>query len=323
MEPLISVIIPVYNVEKYLNKCITSVVEQTYKNLEIIIVDDGSTDQSPEICDEWKKRDSRIQVVHSSNGGAGKARNTALDMATGDYVTFVDSDDYIAPQMYQVLLEQFYDGIGIVECNYSMVYDDSEEFKEERKIYKIHTYSAMEAMYENINDHIFRQLIWNKMYRKDVIKGIYFPTGKKIDDEFWTYQAIGNASKLIYMDQKLYAYRQQEQSVMHLLDAKKRLEALKAKEERHKYICEFMPQLKTESLNNLWFTCIYQGQRVLKDKNKENLKRVYPQIKRFIKKYPQTNLKDITDKKQKIWIIFAKISFCGTCKIRNLLKIGL
>ena len=104
MEPLISVIIPVYNVEKYLNKCITSVVEQTYKNLEIIIVDDGSTDQSPEICDEWKKRDSRIQVVHSSNGGAGKARNTALDMATGDYVTFVDSDDYIAPQMYQVLL---------------------------------------------------------------------------------------------------------------------------------------------------------------------------------------------------------------------------
>ncbi|MFR5743971.1 MAG: glycosyltransferase [Anaerostipes hadrus] len=323
MEPLISVIIPVYNVEKYLNKCITSVVEQTYKNLEIIIVDDGSTDQSPEICDEWKKRDSRIQVVHSSNGGAGKARNTALDIATGDYVTFVDSDDYIAPQMYQVLLEQFYDGIGIVECNYSMVYDDSEEFKEKRKIYKIHTYSAVEAMHENINDHIFRQLIWNKMYRKDVIKGIYFPTGKKIDDEFWTYQAIGNASKLIYMDQKLYAYRQQEQSVMHLLDAKKRLEALKAKEERHIYICEFMPQLKTESLNNLWFTCIYQGQRVLKDKNKENLKSVYPQIKRFIKKYPQTNLKDITDKKQKIWIIFAKISFCGTCKIRNLLKIGL
>lgn len=323
MEPLISVIIPVYNVEKYLNKCITSVVEQTYKNLEIIIVDDGSTDQSPEICDEWKKRDSRIQVVHSSNGGAGKARNTALDIATGDYVTFVDSDDYIAPQMYQVLLEQFYDGIGIVECNYSMVYDDSEEFKEKRKIYKIHTYSAVEAMHENINDHIFRQLIWNKMYRKDVIKGIYFPTGKRIDDEFWTYQAIGNASKLIYMDQKLYAYRQQEQSVMHLLDAKKRLEALKAKEERHIYICEFMPQLKTESLNNLWFTCIYQGQRVLKDKNKENLKSVYPQIKRFIKKYPQTNLKDITDKKQKIWIIFAKISFCGTCKIRNLLKIGL
>lgn len=229
MEPLISVIIPVYNVEKYLNKCITSVVEQTYKNLEIIIVDDGSTDQSPEICDEWKKRDSRIQVVHSSNGGAGKARNTALDMATGDYVTFVDSDDYIAPQMYQVLLEQFYDGIGIVECNYSMVYDDSEKFKEERKIYKIHTYSAMQAMHENINDHIFRQLIWNKMYRKDVIKGIYFPTGNKIDDEFWTYQAIGNASKLIYIDQKLYAYRQQEQSVMHLLDAKKRLEALKAK----------------------------------------------------------------------------------------------
>lgn len=322
MEPLISVIIPVYNVEKYLNKCITSVVEQTYKNLEIIIVDDGSTDQSPEICDEWKKRDSRIQVVHSSNGGAGKARNTALDMATGDYVTFVDSDDYIAPQMYQVLLEQFYDGIGIVECNYSMVYDDSEKFKEERKIYKIHTYSAMQAMHENINDHIFRQLIWNKMYRKDVIKGIYFPTGNKIDDEFWTYKQL-KCTKLIYIDQKLYAYRQQEQSVMHLLDAKKRLEALKAKEERHKYICEFMPQLKVESLNNLWFTCIYQGQRVLKDKNKENLKSVYPQIKSFTKNIHKLILKDITDKKQKIWIIFAKISFCGTCKIRNLLKIGL
>ena len=138
-NPLVTIATSMYNVEEYVVQNIESLLAQTYKNLEIIIVDDGSTDQSPEICDEWKKRDSRIQVVHSSNGGAGKARNTALDMATGDYVTFVDSDDYIAPQMYQVLLEQFYDGIGIVECNYSMVYDDSEKFKEERKIYKIHT----------------------------------------------------------------------------------------------------------------------------------------------------------------------------------------
>ena len=239
---LVSVIIPVHNTAPYLHKCVESVRNQSLKEIEIILVENMSIDNSAEICDEYAKIDSRIKVIHLPIAGLCIARNAGIDAATAPYIGFVDSDDYIAPQMYQVLLEQFYDGIGIVECNYSMVYDDSEKFKEERKIYKIHTYSAMQAMHENINDHIFRQLIWNKMYRKDVIKGIYFPTGNKIDDEFWTYQAIGNASKLIYIDQKLYAYRQQEQSVMHLLDAKKRLEALKAKEERHKYISEFRPQ---------------------------------------------------------------------------------
>lgn len=104
-QPKVSVIIPVYNVEKYLNRCIGSIVNQTYKNLEIILIDDGSPDNCPQMCDEWASKDSRIKVIHKENAGAGLARNTGLEYATGDYVTFVDSDDYIAPETVEKCIE--------------------------------------------------------------------------------------------------------------------------------------------------------------------------------------------------------------------------
>ena len=105
MNPLISVIVPIYNRELYLEKCIESIVSQTYSNLEIILVDDGSPDNCPAICDEWAKKDSRIKVVHKENGGVASARNAGLSAATGDYVAFVDGDDFIAPEMYSVLTQ--------------------------------------------------------------------------------------------------------------------------------------------------------------------------------------------------------------------------
>ena len=100
--PLISVIVPVYNTAKYLDKCITSIINQTYANLEIILVDDGSTDDSPAMCDMWTEKDSRIKVIHKQNGGASSARNAGLDIMSGELVGFIDSDDYIAPDMYEV-----------------------------------------------------------------------------------------------------------------------------------------------------------------------------------------------------------------------------
>ena len=122
---MISVIVPIYNVEKYVNKCVGSIVNQTYTNLEIILVDDGSPDRCPEICDEWAKKDSRIKVIHKKNGGLSDARNAGMKIASGDYIAFVDSDDWIAPEMYERLLMAIKnDNSDIAACAVKMVWED-------------------------------------------------------------------------------------------------------------------------------------------------------------------------------------------------------
>ena len=215
MDKLVSVIVPVYKTERFLDHCIQSVVNQTYRALEIILIDDGSPDQCPEICDLWKEKDERIKVFHQTNAGGGAARNLALDKAKGEFVIFIDSDDYIAPCMIDFLYKQFQEEIDIVECGYCITEDEDVKFDGENESYAWELFNAEEAICENIKDRIFRQLIWNKMYRKRVIKDIRFPEQKSIDDEFWTYRVLGNARKLLYTNKVLYAYRQQENSVMH------------------------------------------------------------------------------------------------------------
>ena len=226
---LISVIIPVYNVEAYLDTCISSIVNQTYTNLEIIIVDDGSQDLSPQICDKWSRKDERIKVIHQANRGSGFARNYALKISTGEYIAFVDSDDYIAPTMFEYLLSFFSSEIDIVECEYCTVENDNAEFSDITFENEILFFSTQEAMREHIQDHYFKQVIWNKLYRKEIIYNIFFPVDKKIDDEFWTYKVIGNAEGLIHTTMCLYAYRQQSNSIMHSLSNDRRMEAIEAK----------------------------------------------------------------------------------------------
>ena len=175
--PLISVIVPVYKVEAYLDKCVSSVAEQTYNNLEIILVDDGSPDNSPAMCDAWAEKDNRIRVIHQKNAGSGASRNAALDIAQGEFIAFVDSDDYIAPDMYAHLFSLLEQGADIAECGYINVTDDAAVFQE--RGFNAQKYTAEEAMHLHIQDTAFRQLIWNKLYRREVIGGIHFPKGKK------------------------------------------------------------------------------------------------------------------------------------------------
>lgn len=319
MNELVSVIVPVYKTEKYLNHCINSIVGQTYNNLEIILVDDGSPDRCPAICDLWKEKDERIKVFHQVNAGGGQARNLALDKSKGKFVIFVDSDDYIAPFMIEFLYKQFQDDVDIVECGYCITYNDNAEFDGESEGYRWESFGAEEAVSENIKDRIFRQIIWNKMYRKSVIGDVRFPVRKNIDDEFWTYQVLGNAEEVIYTNKVLYAYRQQENSVMHSLNAVQRFQALEAKLQRHEYICKYMPVLKKESICNIWVTCLYQGQLLLINSNKD----IWKELTEILKKYPIRNYLNSMSGKEKIWMSLADKSFYWTCYIRNLFKIGL
>ena len=157
------------------------------------------------------------------------------------------------------------------------------------------------------------------MYRKSVVGNVRFPVYKNIDDEFWTYQVLGNARKVIYTNKVLYAYRQQENSVMHSLNAVQRFQALEAKLQRHEYICKYMPVLKKESICNIWVTCLYQGQLLLINSNKD----IWKELTEILKKYPIRNYLNSMSGKEKIWMSLADKSFYWTCYIRNLFKIGL
>ena len=320
---LISVIVPVYNVEKYLNKCVDSIINQTYKNLEIILVNDGSKDKSGLLCDYYKDKDSRVKVIHQKNKGGGAARNIALDLAKGVFITFVDSDDYISPQMYEYLYNQFEDDIDLVECEYINVEDDFYSFNLNEKECKKLKYTSQEAMKEHILDSNFKQSIVNKMYRKEVIGDIRLPVGKKIDDEYFMYHIIGNCKCLLHTNPILYAYRQQNLSVMHSMGAINRLQGIEAKYYRHQYICEYYPDLESASLVNLWQTCLYLGQLLQREIGTKESKKYMTDIKKVLLKFPIKNqYNNQLSMKQKIWFTLTKFSYEKTCMIRNCLKIG-
>ena len=178
---LISVIVPIYKVEKYLHKCIDSILAQTYTNLEIILVDDGSPDNCGKICDEYAAKDSRIKVIHQPNGGLSAARNAGLDIATGDYIGFVDSDDYIAPDMYEKLYN------ALVKNDADMAICDYQRFGNELPYDEMslttEVITGLQAM-EKQNTVINCSFVvaWSKLYKSFIFSNVRFPVGKINED---------------------------------------------------------------------------------------------------------------------------------------------
>ncbi len=212
---LISIIVPVYKVEPYLDKCVSSIVDQTYKNLEIILVDDGSPDNCPAMCDEWTKKDSRIKVIHKQNGGLSDARNAGMSIATGEFIGFVDSDDLIdkgfTEQLYNALKET---GADISACDFREFHDDTEVSVSVNKTAQVEVSTCEEAIEDIQHNRRFRAVVWNKLYTRKILSGESFETGRKHEDEFFTYRLYDKASGLAYIDVPLYSYRQRPGSIM-------------------------------------------------------------------------------------------------------------
>lgn len=322
-DELISVIVPVYNVEKYLNRCIESIINQTYKNLEIILVDDGSPDNCPAMCDEWGKKDNRIKVIHQKNAGAGAARNVGLDLANGDFIGVIDSDDYIDIHMYEHLIDLFEDDVDITECDYTYVNDTNFEF-DFRLDFKKSKVSSQEAMKLNIQDKKFKQIAPIKLFRKSVLKDIRYPIGNLIDDEFFTYKAIGNSRNLVCSDLILYAYLQNEHSVMHEKFDLRRLEAIKAQVEKQHYLQEKFPDLLIENKIRIWSLGMYSCQMILKYGSHEDICKTFKYVKQIFRDIPlQINEIKMIKNSLKYFIVPAKYLLKLTCKIRNIIGIGL
>jgi hypothetical protein len=206
----------------------------------------------------------------------------------------------------------------IAECGYVEAAGDDAVFTCE---YETHSYTVQEAMAEHIQDHVFRQLIWNKLYRRKVVDDVRFPTNKKIDDEFFTYQVLGNANTLIHSTKICYAYRQQPESVMHSMPISKRIQAVEAKTQRHAYIKTYFPELGNLSARNLWFTCIYQGQLAMRESDNDTTKDIMEYLKTVLRNNPVSVVG--CSAKERVWLVMASINIYLTCGVRNLVKIGM
>lgn len=299
--PLISVIVPVYRVEQYLDKCVSSILSQTYDNLELILVDDGSPDRSGEICDRWAEADSRVRVIHQKNAGGGAARNAGLDAAGGEFISMIDSDDYIHPNMYRHLYDLMRDGVDIAECVIAQTEDDSLQMDDGSEA-KITVFSCEEAMALHIRDELFCQTPPNKLYRRSAIGDVRFFVGTMIDDEFFTYRVIGNAQKLAHSTARMYAYRQQPGSVMHRKNPLKKLEGLRAKKRRLSYLRERLPKLVDPAKVELMLACIYGMQTILRDLEGDAREEAAQEIRDLIRDLQPINLDCADSAKQKLLI---------------------
>ena len=212
----ISIIAPVYQVEKYIGQCIESVINQTFKNFELILIDDGSKDKSGNICDEYAKRDKRIHVVHTENKGAASARNRGLDLATGKYIAFVDGDDYLAENMldklYKVITQENCD---VVVCDFLNLHaNPDKDFSLQLSDSKVSGREILSHLKNQKNYGVWT-IVWNKLYKKEILKALRFPEGKYFEDEIFSDQLYLRCNEVQVISDVLYYHRVLETSTMN------------------------------------------------------------------------------------------------------------
>ena len=268
MNQTISVIVPVYNVEAYLPQCVDSILHQDYPDLEVILIDDGSTDHSGEICDRYAAADSRIRVIHQKNGGAAAAKNAGLRIAAGEYLSFVDSDDYLEPNVYGFMLETLLDNqADAVQFSFREVFRS----RTEEQLLTPEVLEG-EAYLLRFPKDFSCALLWNKLYRRKLFDGVFFEEGHKIDDEYFTYQGFLGSRKVVRDSRIIYNYRKRASSVMCAPESAERLvlDCLDSAAKRRIMVLTRLPHLRKafdeNYLDVLWYLSENEGstERTLK-----------------------------------------------------------
>ena len=244
----ISIVVPIYNVEKYLNKCIESIVNQTYSNLEILLIDDGSTDGSKEICDLWEKKDERIKVIHKENGGLSDARNKGIQLCRGKYISFIDSDDFISEYYIEYLFELLIkNGADIACCGLRTVLENmvfaKTKYRKKGLDKRSIIFNKKEGLEEMLYSKYYNTSANLKLYKIELFKEILFPKGKIFEDMFTIYKVLVKANKIVYGFEKLYYYLIRETSITGSVDPSKRLVVIDAEHEILNYVKYNMPEV--------------------------------------------------------------------------------
>lgn len=284
-DTLISIIVPIYNVEKYLDRCINSLVKQTYKNIEIILVDDGSKDYSGKIADNWGEKDSRIKIYHKENGGLSDARNYGIEKSSGKYLSFVDSDDYVDERfievLYQILIKNKVkiSAVGIQKFSNKEYNIEKNYFNEKDEIFD--TEKAIQYLYNNSK---YCNYAWNKLYLKELFNDIKYPYGRKMEDLGTTYLLFDKCEYVAYNSIPLYFYYQRENSILHNPDKQFWIDKFVLVSERYKYIKRKYPDIYENYLN--YFYVVLESFFYISKKERKNsieeIKKIYPNIRKKI-----------------------------------------
>ena len=299
MDKKISVIVPVYNVEKYLTRCVDSIINQTYKNLEIILVDDGSPDNCGAMCDEYAKRDERIKVIHKENGGPSSARNDGLDIATGDYIGFVDSDDFIDPVMYDqmILCMQEY-GAEIVVCNYRDRDDNSKLATKE-----IIVLNQEEALNERLVTNAISDALWDKLYDIKLWNNIRFPVDRMVsEDSAVIYKVIFQAQKVVGLNKPYYKVFEREDSLTHRSYSPKWVYTISTYEEMVEFFkSNNLEKYRTMAEQKVAGAIFFNVKEYLRSGCKDKIARktIKQKAKEATKKYKSIGVKS----KLKLWVV--------------------
>lgn len=298
----LSIIVPVYNVEKYLSKCIDSILSQTYKDLELILVDDGSPDNSPKICDEYAQKDNRVIVIHKPNGGVSSARNAGIDRATGKYIGFVDPDDYITSDMYEVMIQELEESkADIAICGYDYINENGQvERPYNNRINEVLTQKQFMSMQFDMPPTI-RHVVWNKLFSAQVFTGIRFPEGlHSSEDVYVLIECSKKLNKAVFIHKPLYKNLVRSGSATHGgLKISDLASSFKAHEKMHNDAIALYPDLKSHSLAFLMDVCVLKYNEskqkliTLESEQRKQAKEYLKYMRRFIKRYA---IKSITNK---------------------------
>lgn len=321
MQDLVSVVVPVYNAQKYLQSCVDSIINQTYRNLEIILVDDGSTDQSGMICDEYADKDERIRVVHKENGGAADARNAGLQCVKGEYIVFIDSDDFVHARFIELLLAiAKKKEADIVVGDYVLFHEG--DSREDKVFYESDIDKAEVLTQKHLynNDFIKRETVrfvvpWGKICKSKLFEGICYPVGKINEDTWVSYKIIEKANKVVYFKEPIYYWHENMQSVTHGKFSIKYLSGLDAFKEQLEYYQSVGKMRHVEIVYDEyrdWFFWCYNEMKAAGMDYKKELKPYYIYMKKYIRYIKMTRSIGI-----KAWI---KYRYLVYYRIPKLLK---
>lgn len=319
---LISIIVPIYKVEPYLDRCIRSIAEQTYDNLEIILVDDGSPDNCPAMCDAWAAKDRRIKVIHKENGGLSDARNAGLALATGEYVSFIDSDDHIAPEFIARLLGAVTKtGAQVAECATDYV-DEEGNVLRLRNAADVEEMDKIQALQRLVQENGVYQTVWNKLYRREIIADIPFAVGKLNEDEFWTYQVFDRIKKLAVVPDPLYHYLQRSGSIMGAGYSLRRMDGLEARFLRMRHLQKY-EELACLTRQELMGSCMWHYQCAKAHLTGPEREQALGRIRQIMKDCPGVPPPALTGKlTHRVWYLMFKTVPDLTVWVRKTIGIG-
>ena len=289
MQPLLSIIVPIYNVEQYLDRCIQSILNQTYQNLEIILVDDGATDCSGAIADSYAAKDKRIKVFHKENGGLSDARNYGLEHVTGDYILFIDSDDFIVNIMCERLITvASSNNADIVSCNYYIYRGDDDisihtmSVQDDKR-----TFTGMDMLrYYLLKTEPFDlNVVWNKIFKLDLFNGVEpvrFPKGRVQEDNFTIFRLFLNANSIVTLNEPLYYYVQRAGSIMANFTRRFMIDTIESHMYMSDYLMNHCSSVKNELQLYLLNSYVELSRRVCANKCKKECNDLLIQYKHYV-----------------------------------------